>query len=103
PGKENLRHLEASELARPGEVRVVEPLARERFALHGFRPSDDAGHEPREGFHDRESSGLAAREDEIPEGQLFVEQPELSRPVVEPLVASAEETEARPAGSAPAQ
>src|SRR5262249_43503112 len=67
PGEKNLWHREAAELPRPGVMRVIEAIRRERLPLDGFGARDDAADEPREGFDHREGRGLASREDKVPE------------------------------------
>ena len=80
-------------VCRAGPLRVFEAPRRERFLAGGERAAEDAGDEARHRLDDRRRRHLAARQDEVADPQLLVDQPR--RPLVDPFVAPTDQGQVR--------
>src|SRR5512143_1543964 len=100
-GEEHLRHLESAKRTRPAVVRVVQQAVLEAVGCDAGGGLHDAGEIAGHGLEDRERRGFATGEDEIPERDLLVEKARVTRPLVDSLVAAADERDARPRGELP--
>jgi len=96
--EKNVGDRETVELARPRVVGVVEKAVLETVRADARRIADDSRDETRHGLDDGERGGLSAREDEVPDRKLLVEEAGLPRPLVDPFVPAADESDPRPRG-----
>src|SRR5689334_8253698 len=101
-GEQHLRHLQALPLRRPRVMRVLQEARLETLLLQRLLGAHDTGQEANAGIDHRQSRRFAARKDDVAEADL--EQPAgLDHPLIEPLVAAADQNHSRPRGPVPDQ
>ena len=93
PREELLGHGKPAELPRPRVVRVVEEAVLEAVEADAVGLADDARDESGDRLEKRQRRDFPARKDEVAERDLSVEEPRFPGPLVDPLVAAADEDE----------
>ena len=83
-----------AKLGRLGELRVFQQTVTERLVLAARVVAEGTRQEPHHRLDDAKRRELTAGEHEVPEGDLVIDR-EIERSLIDALVATAEEREAR--------